>query len=81
MLAVVYQHFNKEQRLCFFEGLTRTGRFIVVFLLFWNESFAFLIIPERPVSIQKRYGSTAWKPAMVGRVGSVSQSNALFTNN
>jgi len=43
--------------------------------------FHFLIVPERPESIQKRYGSTARKPAMAGGVGNVSQSNALFTNN
>jgi len=40
-----------------FEGLTRSGLFQVIFYCFWNESFAFLIVPEKPVSIQKLSGS------------------------
>jgi len=38
---------------CFFESLTRSGQFQVIFYCFRNESLVFLIVPERLVSIQK----------------------------
>jgi len=50
---------------CFFEGLTRSELLQVVFCCFQNESFTFLIIPERPMSIQKLSGSKVRKAGAV----------------
>jgi len=67
----------------FFEawpGLTSSGRFRVVFLLFPEQKFrVFLIVPEQPVSIQKRSSSIVWKPDVAGEMSGVSQSDVLFT--
>jgi len=45
----------------FFEDLTRSGLFQVVFYRFRKESFAFLVVPERPVSIQNILGQKCVK--------------------